>query len=96
MRIQVQDTTENGNHFVGSAGIGRVLDGNLKVKGFKNLRVVDASAIPEMPLNSGPAACVYLLAEHISEAIVTAGGGSIPGTVPVLNIGALFMNFQGL
>jgi choline dehydrogenase-like flavoprotein len=78
--MQVESTSVNGNHFVGTCGIGRVLDEDLKVIGFSNLRVVDASAIPEMPLNSGPAASVYMLAEHISEAIVTAKGGQIPGT----------------
>jgi hypothetical protein len=79
--LQVQNTTVNGNHFVGSCGIGRVLDGDLKVVGFSNLRVVDASAIPEMPANSGPAASVYMLAEHISDMIISQGGGSIaPGT----------------
>lgn len=78
-RLQVQQTTVNGNHFVGTCGIGRVLDGDLKVVGFSNLRVVDASAIPEMPPNSGPAASVYMLAEHVSESIVSANGGQIPG-----------------
>lgn len=75
--IQVQETTVNGNHFVGSCGIGRVLDGDLKVLGFNNLRVVDASAIPEMPPNSGPAASVYLLAEYISDAIIDTDGEAL-------------------
>lgn len=77
--LQVKETTVNGNHFVGTCGIGRVLDGDLKVMGFSNLRVVDASAIPEMPANSGPAASVYLLAEHISDAIVAGNGGTVAG-----------------
>jgi choline dehydrogenase-like flavoprotein len=77
--LQVQKTTVNGNHFVGACGIGRVLSPDLKVKGYTNLRVVDASAIPEMPANSGPAASVYMLAEHISDMIISSGGGALPG-----------------
>lgn len=73
--LQVQGTTVNGNHFVGTCGIGRVLDPGLKVMGFSNLRVVDASAIPEIPANAGPAASVYMLAEHISDLIIAEGGG---------------------
>ena len=61
---------------MGTCGIGRVLDADLKVLGFQNLRVVDASAIPEMPPNSGPAASVYLLAEHISDAIIDNAGAA--------------------
>lgn len=82
MLLQVQETTVNGNHFVGTCGIGRVLDADLKVMGFSNLRVVDASAIPEMPANSGPAASVFLLAEHISDAIIAGSGGTVPGAAP--------------
>jgi choline dehydrogenase-like flavoprotein len=66
----------NGNHFVGACGVGRVLDADLKVIGFSNLRVVDASAIPEMPANSGPASSVYMLAEHVSDMIISASGAT--------------------
>jgi choline dehydrogenase-like flavoprotein len=58
------------SHFVGACAVGRVLDANLKVKGFANLRVVDSSAIPEMPLWAGPASSVYMLAEHGASLLV--------------------------
>ena len=89
--LQVQNSTVNGNHFVGACGVGRVLAPDLKVLGFSNMRVVDASAIPEMPANSGPVASVYLLAEHAVRAIVSANGGSIPGSVrgPWVHMGSL-------
>lgn len=60
-----------------------MLDADLKVMGFTNLRVVDASAIPEMPDNSGPAASVYMLAEHISDMIITnMAGAAAPAIGP--------------
>ena len=71
--MQVRERTVNGNHFVGACAVGTVLDENLKVFGFDNLRVVDASAIPDMPPNAGPAASVYMLAEHVAERIVAEG-----------------------
>ena len=82
MLLQVQETTVNGNHFVGTCGIGRVVGPDLKVMGFSNLRVVDASAIPEMPPNSGPLASVYLLAEHISDGIIADSTGASLGVPP--------------
>lgn len=78
--LQVRGTAGNGNHFVGACAVGTVVDGDLKVFGFENLRVVDASAIPDIPLNSGPAASVYMLAEHIAERIIADGP---PATEPV-------------
>lgn len=42
--------------------------------GFDNLRVVDASAIPDMTENSGPAASTYLLAEHTAAMIISDKG----------------------
>jgi hypothetical protein len=60
----------NGLHFVGACALGEALDGDLKVLGFSNLRVVDASAIPNLPPGAGPASSVYLVAEHIAARIV--------------------------
>jgi choline dehydrogenase len=66
----MRSTTENGNHFVGSCNVGAVLDADLKVEGYRNLRVVDASAIPDIPLYAGAMSSVYLLAEHAAEMLV--------------------------
>jgi choline dehydrogenase len=70
VRMQVREQAMNALHFVGSCGIGRVLDSDLKVIGFDNLKVVDASAIPDMPENSGPVGTTYMLAEHAAERII--------------------------
>lgn len=67
----VRATTMNSFHFVGACSVGSVLDGELKVKGFDNLRVVDASAIPAIPRNAGPASSVFMLAEHVAERIAS-------------------------
>ena len=48
----VRAYTTNAFHFVGACSVGTVLEGDLKVKGFDNLRVVDASAIPNIPKNA--------------------------------------------
>jgi choline dehydrogenase-like flavoprotein len=69
--MQVREQASNSLHFVGSCGIGRVLDGDLRVIGFDNLKVVDASAIPDMPENSGPAGTTYMLAEYAAEMIIS-------------------------
>ncbi|NJR43103.1 MAG: hypothetical protein HC767_11070 [Akkermansiaceae bacterium] len=68
--IQAKEYLVNAWHFVGSCGIGRVLDQELKVIGFDNLRVVDASAIPDMPENAGPAGTTYMLAEYAAERLI--------------------------
>jgi choline dehydrogenase-like flavoprotein len=68
--MQVREQATNAWHFVGSCGIGRVLDSDLRVIGFDNLKVVDASAIPDMPENSGPAGTTYMLAEYAAERII--------------------------
>jgi choline dehydrogenase-like flavoprotein len=73
--VQAREQTINSNHFVGSCGIGRVLDSDLRVIGFDNLKVVDASAIPDMPENSGPAGTTYMLAEYAAEMIIAEAIG---------------------
>jgi choline dehydrogenase len=65
-----RDTTINGYHFVGGCAVGSVLDADLKVKGVRSLRVVDASAIPGIPQNAGPSPSVFMLAEHAAERII--------------------------
>jgi choline dehydrogenase-like flavoprotein len=73
--LQVRELATNAWHFVGSCGIGRVLDSDLRVIGFDNLKVVDASAIPDMTENSGPAATTFMLAEYAAESIIAEASG---------------------
>ena len=45
------------------------------MKGFSNLRVVDASVIPDMTENAGPAGTTYMLAEYLAETLITGETG---------------------
>nr|WP_281361986.1 GMC oxidoreductase [Nakamurella aerolata] len=63
-----------GHHACGTAKIGRdddpmaVLDGDFRVRGVQNLRVVDASVFPDIP-GFFIASAVYLISEKASDAI---------------------------
>ncbi|KAI1806763.1 putative GMC oxidoreductase [Daldinia bambusicola] len=55
-------------HPMGTAAMGKVVDNNLKVKGVKNLRVVDASVFPVV-ITGHLQVAVYALAEQAAEII---------------------------
>lgn len=59
--------TTNAYHHNGACGVGKVLDADLKVKGFQGLRVCDGSAIPDIIPNAGPVSSIYMLAEFLAE-----------------------------
>jgi len=65
----IKNTTETVFHPVGTCAIGTVVDGNLRVKGVKGLRVVDASVIP-LQLSTHPQATIYAIAERAAEIIL--------------------------
>lgn len=65
----IRQTTLWVGHYVGAAPVGTVLRPDLTVRGVHNLRVVDASAISDIPTSAGPMASVYMLAEYMSDFI---------------------------
>lgn len=68
----IRSQTDSAYHLVGGSAVGSVLDEKLVVKGIRNLRVVDASAIPKMPPSAGPMSSVYALSEYAAELIASA------------------------
>lgn len=55
---------------VGGCAVGTVLDEQLRVNGFCNVRVIDASAVPTMPRSARPMSSAYAFAEFAAEALV--------------------------
>lgn len=60
----LKGTVDNGLDFVGTCGVGRVVDGGFRVRGVDGVRVVDASVMPSMPTSSGTLSLTLVLAEH--------------------------------
>ncbi|KAI0567512.1 Glucose-methanol-choline oxidoreductase [Gracilaria domingensis] len=56
-------------HFVGGCRVGHVLDGELRVRKTKRLRVVDSSSLRKLPTSAGPMGSVYMLAEYMADVI---------------------------
>ncbi|EEA24280.1 hypothetical protein TMatcc_007360 [Talaromyces marneffei ATCC 18224] len=63
-----------GSHFAGTASMGSVVDGSLKVRGTQGLRVVDASVIPT-PLACHYQAAVYAIAEQAVDIVLQENPG---------------------
>lgn len=71
--INEQAVRENARvafHIVGSNSVGKVVDGQFRVKGLDGIRVVDSSVIPRLPRQAGPMSSVYMLGELASSLIV--------------------------
>jgi len=65
----IRSTAQISSHPVGTCGMGRVLDHDLRVKGIEGLRVCDASAFPDLP-SSHINADVIMLAEKAADMIM--------------------------
>ena len=62
------------NHTAGTAAMGKVLDSELRVKGVKRLRVVDASIFPS-PVAGYTQQTVYAVAESAADLIIQSAAG---------------------
>ena len=69
----VVDTASTLYHPVGTCGINRVVDSKLKVLGVANLRVVDASVMPEI-VSGNTNAAKYMIAEKAATMIALEHG----------------------
>ncbi|KAK4694499.1 hypothetical protein P7C71_g3105, partial [Lecanoromycetidae sp. Uapishka_2] len=65
---RVRQTAQSTSHPAGTAAMGTVVDGNLKVIGVEGLRVCDASIFPA-PVAAHPMAALYAIAEQAAELI---------------------------
>lgn len=61
---------DSGSHPTGTCAMGKVLDSNLRVKGTKGLRVVDASIFPSH-ITAHNQAAVYAVAEKAADIIIS-------------------------
>eukprot|EP00977_Amphora_coffeiformis_P019958 scaffold7692_cov163-Amphora_coffeaeformis.AAC.9 len=84
----ISASTETSWHVVGASRPGEVIDGaTFKVLGFENLRICDASVMPEFPVSAGPLTSVYALSEFLSDKMVAEykneyGADSSPTQTP--------------
>lgn len=62
-------------HLCGSAGIGRVVDAELRVFGVEGLRVADTSVLPTVP-RRGPSATAVAIGERAAELIIQQEKGA--------------------
>ena len=67
-RKAVEDVVMGTYHPIGSCAMGDVVDGSLKVKGVKGLRVVDASVFPNH-VSGNICSSVYAVAENAADII---------------------------
>jgi choline dehydrogenase len=72
----IQQSAESFHHPVGTVALGTVLDSNWRIKGLKNIRVVDSSAIPTPP-TCHPQADVYAIAHRAARDIARVDGIAI-------------------
>jgi choline dehydrogenase-like flavoprotein len=83
-RAQIEDwirkTVITAHHPAGTCAMGNapqcVLDTELRVRGVENLRVVDASAIPDM-VSAHINACVLMIAEKAADLIRSGTGAAL-------------------
>jgi choline dehydrogenase len=70
LRDSVRGGTQTLYHPVGTCSIGKVVDGDLKVLGSENVRVVDASVMPEIPRanTNGPTVMIAEMAADLIKA----------------------------
>lgn len=66
-------------HLCGSAGIGRVVDADLRVLGVEGLRVADTSVLPTAP-RRGPAATAVAIGEKAAELLAQGPGAGSSGS----------------
>ncbi len=62
----IRDVLTTSVHLCGSAALGRVVDPDLRVHGFGNLRVADTSVLPAVP-RRGPAATAVMVGERAAD-----------------------------